>query len=777
MEYRIAAEGVHKEIRRSTLKLGGTNPAGEEISFTNYYMEVDGAPYIGICGEFHYSRYPEEDWERELVKMKMSGINIVATYIFWNHHEEEEGVFHWEGGLNLQRFIELCGRQGLYIILRVGPFCHGEVRNGGLPDWLFGRSFVVRSNDEEYLSYVRRLYGEIGRQAQGLLYREGGPVIGIQLENEYMASAAVWELTAKQGDVYTPGGDGGAEHMRLLKAYAVEAGLIAPLYTSTGWGNAPVLEDEVLPLYGGYAYTPWSVTAIHTEQEPTGEYVFANFHNDEAETAGFQPPYPKSGYPFACCEMGGGMQAWYLSRFVVEPESVAAMTLVKLAGGCNFLGYYMFHGGTNPAGRSGMYMNESMTPKFTYDFQAPIGEFGQIRESNALVRPLHYFLRHFGPRLAPMATVLPENAGRIDPRNTDDLRYALRVQGREGFLFINNYQDHVEMKAHRDVRFRVDLEGETIAFPRRGLLVEKNVSALLPLNFDLDGVRLRYATAQPVTRTELQDGGGSVYFLAVPRGMTGEFCFAAEAIAEVTVEAGVVERSADHVYVEVPAGTSSWIGLRRSDGTHLYVYAMDVQESGRLWEAELGGRRRIFFSDVPFTADGEKLSLYGAGGDKGVLREFTLGEKASWPHAKEGWSSEAGRFFTTHTVQVPQSETPVEIERLRDDKFRIRWSEEAWNGVDDLMLTIDYEGDVGFAFAQGRLFHDHFWNGMPWEIGLRRFRGKLGSREIILQVTPRRSGTLSVSSDIAMAQNFIGESVALIRSVTVRPVYALELRR
>lgn len=75
------------------------------------------------------------------------------------------------------------------------PFDHGEMRNGGLPDWLYGRTFEIRSNEEEYLHYVDELYGEITDKCEGLLYKDGGPIIGVQLENEYQHSAAPWEIT------------------------------------------------------------------------------------------------------------------------------------------------------------------------------------------------------------------------------------------------------------------------------------------------------------------------------------------------------------------------------------------------------------------------------------------------------------------------------------------------------------------------------------------------------------------------------------------------------
>jgi hypothetical protein len=122
--------------------------------------------------------------------------------------------------------------------VRVGPFAHGECRNGGLPDWLYGRPFALRSNDAGYLRYVQRLYGEIGRQLRGQFYQDGGPIIAVQLENEYMHASAPWEVVARQSHERVTSGADGTEHMRVLKELARQADLNAPFYTSTGWGGA-----------------------------------------------------------------------------------------------------------------------------------------------------------------------------------------------------------------------------------------------------------------------------------------------------------------------------------------------------------------------------------------------------------------------------------------------------------------------------------------------------------------------------------------------------------
>ena len=243
--------------------LQGTNPAGEHISFTNHYMMINNKPFFGICGEFHFSRYNWRKWEDEIIKMKMAGVNIIPTYIIWNHHEEIKGRFRWNGNFNIRYFVQLCQKHDIYVILRVGPFVHGEARNGGLPDWLYGEPCRVRSNDKRYLSHVKRYYHEIGRQINGLMYKDGGPIIGVQLDNEYCHAGAPWEMTTGTSNEWISNGSYDTDaiehhkHIENLKEIAIEAGLIAPIYTGTGWGGAQASPDSVLPLWGGYAFWPW----------------------------------------------------------------------------------------------------------------------------------------------------------------------------------------------------------------------------------------------------------------------------------------------------------------------------------------------------------------------------------------------------------------------------------------------------------------------------------------------------------------------------------------
>jgi beta-galactosidase GanA len=112
-------------------------------------------------------------------------VQVVATYVFWIHHEEEKGIWRTDGDLDLRRFLLTCQQVGLEVLLRIGPWAHGECRNGGFPDWLqHDASIELRTDDSKYLALVEKFYANIFASAKGLMISDGGPIIGIQLENE-----------------------------------------------------------------------------------------------------------------------------------------------------------------------------------------------------------------------------------------------------------------------------------------------------------------------------------------------------------------------------------------------------------------------------------------------------------------------------------------------------------------------------------------------------------------------------------------------------------------
>lgn len=461
-----------------------TNAQVADVKWDAHSLMIDGKRLVPAMGEVHYSRIPANEWATEIKKMKEGGITMLACYVFWNHIEEIEGQYDWSGQRHLRSFLEICKAESLPVVLRMGPFCHGEARCGGIPDWLFTKGCKSRSEDPEFLKYVERYYRQIFTQVQGLQWKDGGPVIAAQFDNEYR---------------------GHGSYLMALKKLALNIGFDLPFYTRTGWPElaSPVPFGEMIPLYGDYADGFWD----RSIKEGVGDYYKAfNFRAFRSSTAiateqlGEQKERLNKGdeqYPYFTCELGGGMMTAYHRRPYLYPEDAYAMAIVKLGSGSNLLGYYMYHGGTNPDGKL-TYLNETQQtiatnyndlPVKTYDFQAPLNEFGQKNPHYFMLRKLHLFMQDYGDLLAPMEAVYPCQQ---DIKQGDDsfLRWSYREKDGRGFIFINNYERLQNLSAKKNV----ELEACGVKFPK--LTIPAGTSCIFPVN--VDGIK--YATAQLVAK-------------------------------------------------------------------------------------------------------------------------------------------------------------------------------------------------------------------------------------------------------------------------------------
>lgn len=472
-------------------------PFGADITWDSSSLIFNGRRVTPVMGEIHYSRLPADEWRAEIRKMKEGGVNVIATYVFWNHIEEIENQFDWSGQRNLRAFLEACKAEGMPVILRVGPFCHGEARNGGIPDWVFASGAKSRSEDPLFIDYVTRLYRQIFTQVQGLQWKDGGPVMAMQFDNEYR---------------------GHGSYLMKLKSIANEIGFELPFYTRTGWPDlkTPVPFGEMIPLYGDYADGFWD----RSTKEGAGNYYKAfNFHQPAKSTAiateqlGDQSAAisgSESEYPYFSCELGGGMMTAYHRRPYIYPEDALSMAIVQLGSGSNLLGYYMYHGGTNPEGKTA-YLNETQRtvatnyndlPDVNYDFQAPLGEFGQKNPHYYSLRPVHLFMQDFGHVLAPMRSVFPEKQN-LERGEDNSLRWAYRTDGKSAFVFVNNYERLQQLSPKRGVRFSVN----GVTFPSRALTVPSGAMGILPVNIG----SIDYATASLVAERD-----GRVYLAEIP---------------------------------------------------------------------------------------------------------------------------------------------------------------------------------------------------------------------------------------------------------------------
>ena len=649
------------------------------VAWDRHSLIIDGKRVCPVMGEIHYSRLPANEWQAEVRKMKEGGVTVIATYVFWNHVEEQQGIFRWDGQRNLRQFLEICKEEQLPVILRIGPYCHGEARCGGIPDWVLETGCRTRSQDPRFLSFVEKLYRQIFTQIQGMQWKDGGPLIACQFDNEYRGSG---------------------DYLMALKKIATSIGFDLPFYTRTGWPelSKPVPFGEMIPLYGDYADGFWE----RSLEETAGNYYQAFnfkapvnlFQGGEAMGAMDAPiegsPLPSSGedgkglYPYFTCELGGGMMVAYHRRPYIYPEDSYSMALVKLGSGSNLLGYYMYHGGTNPEGLTTLNehqrtraTNYNDMPVKNYDFQAPLGEFGQTYPQYYMLRPLHLFMQDYGEELAPMEAQFP---GAQNIRKGDDtqLRWAVRSAHAEkgglekAFIFVNNYERLQNLSAKKDIQ----LEACGVKLPR--LTIPAGCMAIFPVNID----GLCYATAQLVAHRN-----GKIYLMQIP-GISTTLC----------MQDGKTIRNAKPQGTEKPVYKNFYL-LTRQEAEHLFL---SEDERGR-------SNDEVAYTKVREAGPQRQISI-------GVQRVAEEPTDADFEQA------------AVYRIQLPANSS----------LFTLHSS----------LLKIDYRGDVARLYAtlpsgfqpsplgQGRkeLLADNFYYGRPFLYGL--WRLPEGTTELELRILP-----------------------------------------
>ena len=733
MKVTLNTTGACRNIQAGHLKMGGTNPQSVEISANSLHFTIGGKPVLPVMGEMQYSRYPRRYWEQSILKMKACGVQIIATYIFWIYHEEIQGQWDWTGDKDLRHFVELCDKHRVYMYPRIGPWCHGECRNGGFPDWIWEMP-NKRTDDPIYLSHVERLFAEIFKQLKGLLYSDGGPVIGVQLENEY------WF------------GEAGEKHMMTLKNMAKEAGIDVPLYTATGWKNGSIPCDEIIPVFGGYPANPWE---IHVKKLPLcPDYFFLQIRNNEEISTNLRPKATGydvdfSRYPYATCEIGSGIQITYHRRPVLSRDDVCALSLVKIGSGSNMVGYYMFHGGTNPNGKLTTMQEVYGRPyKLEYpvkscDFQAPIREFGQISESYSGFKILHLFLNDFGELLAPMVTALPKKR----PTNVNDtttLRFAARVKDDAGFLFFNNYQRHADMQNFENCRIELKLKNETLTLPEKPFTLKKGKYFIWPFNMNMAGALLKYATSQLLCK--LCDSEAETYFFFAIPDILPQYAFDSTTVKHIRVSSGRINKTDGRIHVSgLKPGIDCVLELVTPAGNKLNMVTLTQEQAEQCWKGHIWDRQRVFLTESNLLFDEQKLRVYGTNPQQMSFCVYPKPQKKLFEGTSELAYENKG-LFTAYKVCRAEKDVQLTVKNISHKSASFKWSvqipADALDEISDLFLRIYYEGDTAKAMLDGELIPDNFYNGQPWEIGLKRFAPKVLGNEIILEVIPMRENAV-----------------------------------
>lgn len=623
------------------------------------YLIKDGKPWFPVMGEMHYSRYRDELWEESLRKIKAGGVDIVASYVIWIHHEEEEGSFVFEGCCNIRKFVELCGKVGLKVFLRLGPWCHGEVRNGGFPDWLMKKGVRLRSDDPDYLRYVERMWTAVYGQIKGLLYEDGGSVIGIQIENEY-------------GHAGGYGGEEGEQHMRTLTRMAEKIGFHAPYYTATGWGGA--VTGGLMPVMGGYCEAPWDKRI--TELEANENYVFtgnrndANIANDYHVEQGLT--FSPENFPYLTAELGGGLQPTHHRRPVPTGQDIGAMSLTKLGSGVALLGYYMYHGGSNPVGKFSTLEESRATgspndlPAINYDFCAPIRQYGQISDTYREIKLLALFLRDFGQDMAILPAQIDSVS--VNPEDTETLRLAWRHNEEGGFVFFNNYQRKRAMSQHIGVRLSGRCHSP-VEFPATDIL--SGEYGFFPYRWSLGEATLVSALATPLCR------------------LKGEEDF--------------------YVFYGDREPQFVW-----QDGNAPKVVHIGRKEALNAWKISLERDYLILSEDYVWEENG---SLHVEGDRECVFKAFP---ELSAPSGFEKCGQDG--VFTVYRREVSGKQTKAAFSGKPDGlKMEYEITVEYGENIEDCFLVLEYAGDGLQVYREGSLVNDHFYTGEKVELSMRYF--------------------------------------------------------
>lgn len=800
--YKIDISANIKEQHSSGfLKMGtGTSSNGDVLSYDNTYLIKNGKPWYPVMGEFHFSRVPNQHWEEELLKMKSCGIQIISTYIMWNYVENKEGVFDWSGNNNLKKFLSVCRKLHLYVWLRPGPWIHAEVRNGGFPDWLIRKHLLLRTTDSAYLKYVNIFFKQIALQCNGFWFKENGPVIGVQLENEFVFK----KLTAYA-------------YMKQLKSIAIDAGMDVPYYAVFAQG--PDDQNDFLYMIGSYPDSPWNqgtqklfkpvffIRPLEADQDIGSDLfgkVDAKVHNT---------------YPKLSAEIGGGMQPTYHRRIKVNADDIASNLLTKIAGGLNGVGYYMFHGGINPVFATTMqesrltgYPND--LPLINYDFEAPVGAMGNISETFRDLKLINLFLDDFGSRVAQTSAYFPEVRKR-SVFSCDTVQCSLRVDSKgQGFIFLNNYQRYVHQPEVKKFQLRINNQNTKERIPGKPMTFPADDYAIWPYHLLLKNVLLDYATAQPFC--SIQSGNESDYFF-VSDGET-EFCFDANTINACKPLTNCDAKSeTTKIYIHCKANKIAALDIVSKTNEHIRFIILPKKEALNAYKATVGEQEVLMISKGVVYANSGKLYIQKTKEDQqdnslkvypnvsltplqkqvsikkaGSIFPFTdykinIDENISgtvavneintvqadaasyqdsilklYSKSKEFKSSQRGPLYQIHFHDLPNQK-----------KYSIRYNLPLDNVIKSWQMNFDYRGDVMALYDSAKVVYDQFNYDNHCDFSPTYLLNK-NKGELLLQVLPGYEGMKVFWED---SMNFgPGQypSRAVLKSVTVEPVYTLE---
>lgn len=351
-----------------------------EIKNKKFYM--DSKPFDIYSGAMHYFRTVPEYWEDRLTKLKAAGFNTVETYVCWNLHEKKTGEFDFSGILDIEKYLEIAQKVGLYAIVRPGPYICAEWDFGGLPAWLLkDKNMQIRCMYPDYLRCVERFYKELLARLVPHLESHGGNIIAMQVENEYGSY----------------GND--KDYLRYVEKLTRDCGVDCLLFTSDGNTNNMISGGSLPDIYKVLNFGSRSRTAFN---------VLKGFENDGPNMCG----------EFWC----GWFDHWRDKHHTRNSLEIVNEIKGFIDNGASF-NMYMFHGGTNFGFTAGANHNQGhgYEPTVTsYDYCAMLTEWGDYTPAYHAVRKLLCEKQGIEPPELPESPKL-QSIGKVELTETASL--------------------------------------------------------------------------------------------------------------------------------------------------------------------------------------------------------------------------------------------------------------------------------------------------------------------------------------------------------------------